>query len=135
MNCFMQQLNKNDRNLYDRQYLICCDQTDCFRIPIQTILYLESKNYMVEVHTIDTIYSIRITLKELENLLVSKDFFRVHISYLVNLHHIIHTNKSEIELDNGDKIKISRTHKNDFHQAFHTFIHGKPITIPHIPIG
>lgn len=126
MNCFIQK--KHDFNTLDGKFLICQDQSDCFRIPIHTILYLESKNYMVELHTIQTAYLIRVTLKELEALLISENFFRVHVSYLVNLHHIIHTSKNEIELDNGDKIKISRTRKKDFHQTFHNFISGQSIS-------
>lgn len=126
MNCFIQQ--KHDYNASDGKFLICHDQSDCFRIPIHAITYLESKNYMVELHTAQTAYLIRVTLKELEALLLSEGFFRVHVSYLVNLHHIIHTSKNEVELDNGDKIKISRTRKNDFHQIYHSFIADRAIS-------
>ena len=103
-------------------YLICQDRTDLFRIPLQSILYLESQNYIVILHTSTTTHSIRITLKELENILITKDFFRIHMSYLVNLEHITHAGATDIELDNGEHLKISRNRKAAFQQALYNFI-------------
>lgn len=125
MSCFIQNSAskvQNTSNASPTEYLIYQDRTDLFRIPIQSILYLESQNYMVNLHTPTAVYSIRITLKELENILVAKGFFRIHMSYLVNLEHIVHAGVTDVELDNGEQLKISRNRKAAFQQALHAFI-------------
>jgi len=125
MSCFIQNSASKVQNTSDAsptEYLIYQDRTDLFRIPIQSILYLESQNYMVNLHTPTAVYSIRITLKELENILVAEGFFRIHMSYLVNLEHIVHAGVTDVELDNGEQLKISRNRKAAFQQALHAFI-------------
>lgn len=125
MSCFIQNSSLKVQNTSDAsptEYLIYQDRTDLFRIPIQSILYLESQNYMVNLHTPTAVYSIRITLKELENILVAEGFFRIHMSYLVNLEHIVHAGVTDVELDNGEQLKISRNRKAAFQQALYAFI-------------
>lgn len=125
MSCFIQNSASKVQNTSDAsptEYLIYQDRTDLFRIPIQSILYLESQNYMVNLHTPTAVYSIRITLKELENILVAEGFFRIHMSYLVNLEHIVHAGVTDVELDNGEQLKISRNRKAAFQQALYAFI-------------
>ena len=125
MSCFIQNSASKVQNTSDAsptEYLIYQDRTDLFRIPIQSILYLESQNYMVNLHTPTAVYSIRITLKELENILVAKGFFPINMSYLVNLEHIVHAGVTDVELDIGAQLKISRNRKAAFQQALYAFI-------------
>ena len=56
-------------------------------------------------------------LKEIENCLPCKDFFRTHKSYLINLNHIIHyknNHEKPITLVNNVKIQLAKRRKQDF---------------------
>ncbi len=60
------------------------------------------------------------TLKELEDLLPSDIFFRVHHSYLINLNYIkkyIRGDGGQIELENGILVDVSRRKKEEFLKA------------------
>ncbi len=56
-------------------------------------------------------------LKEIENCLPCKDFFRTHKSYLINLNHIIHyqaNHETPITLVNNVKVQLAKRRKRDF---------------------
>ena len=81
-------------------------------IPLDSILYFEQNNYVVEVHTsnrvITTSRSVR--LDGLEKRLPSPPFLRCHRSYLINLDHV-HTFDKENNafiMKNGDRADIRR---------------------------
>lgn len=57
-------------------------------LPIGDIVFVNSKSDLVFVHTRDSTYLARFTLKDLEARLRNKGFFRTHRAYLVNLHHV-----------------------------------------------
>ena len=62
-------------------------------------------------------YLITRVLKETENCLACKDFFRTHKSYLINLNHIIHyqpNHETPITLVNNVKIQLAKRRKKDF---------------------
>lgn len=57
------------------------------------------------------------TLKESEEVLPAKDFFRVHNSYLVNMKYVvkyIRGEGGEIVMSNGQQLPVSRTRKQEF---------------------
>jgi two-component system LytT family response regulator len=56
------------------------------------------------------------TLGEFENLLPSSQFFRSHKSYLINLNHLQHFNKSEelIHLQGGHKAELASRRRDEF---------------------
>jgi two-component system, LytTR family, response regulator len=59
------------------------------------------------------------TLKEFEEILVKHDFMRIHNSHLINLTKIKSYQKGDggtVELENGDKIEVSRRRKDEFIQ-------------------
>ncbi len=56
-------------------------------------------------------------LKEYEELLPEKEFFRVHKSHLVNIHKIVkftHTDGSFLEMGDGSLIEVARRKKGGF---------------------
>jgi two-component system, LytTR family, response regulator len=56
-------------------------------------------------------------LKEMESLLPSSSFFRVHDSHLINLNHIKEVKKEDgdiVVLDNNDEVPLSRRKKHNF---------------------
>lgn len=61
------------------------------------------------------------TLKEIDETLSGKDFFRVHKSFLVNVHHISKFVRGEggyIVMPDGTQITVARERKDDFMQLF-----------------
>jgi two-component system LytT family response regulator len=57
-------------------------------------------------------------LKEIENCLECKEFFRTHKSYLINLRHITHyqaNHETPITLVNNVKVQLAKRRKKDFH--------------------
>lgn len=57
-------------------------------VPIEDIYYICREENMTKVYTMTKTYEIKSTLKELENKLEMYAFFRVHKSFLVNLHYV-----------------------------------------------
>ncbi len=59
-------------------------------------------------------------LKEYEELLPEKEFFRVHKSHLVNIHRIVkftHTDGNFLEMGDGSLIEVARRKKDGFLRA------------------
>lgn len=64
------------------------------------------------------------TLKEIDETLAGKDFFRVHASYLVNINHIsrfVRGDGGYIVMPDGTQITIARNRKDEFFQLFNKF--------------
>ena len=92
------------------QYFTFSSNGELYRIPVQEILYFESR-----------IYKTRLSLKEVEPQLSSANFLRIHASFLINLHHVVRITKDDIEMQDHQLIKISRNRKKDVIAAFTKF--------------
>jgi DNA-binding LytR/AlgR family response regulator len=103
------------------QYFSFSSNGELYRIPVQEILYFESRNYMLFIHTQQQIYKTRLSLKEVEPQLSSANFLRIHASFLINLHHVVRITKDDIEMQDHQLIKISRNRKKDVIAAFTKF--------------
>ena len=103
------------------QYFTFSSNGELYRIPVQEILYFESRNYMLFVHTQQQIYKARLSLKEVEPQLSSANFLRIHASFLINLHHVIRITKDDVEIQDHQLIKISRNRKKEVIAAFTKF--------------
>ena len=61
------------------------------------------------------------TLKDIEGLLEGNNFFRVHHSHLINMHHIkkyVRGNAGYVVMSNGHDIAVARNRKEDFLNQF-----------------
>ena len=70
-------------------------------------------------------YVISKGLKDYEELLPEKDFFRVHKSHLVNIHKIakyVRTDGSFLEMEDGSLIEVARRKKEEFFQRMNARI-------------
>ncbi|MEP6793024.1 MAG: LytTR family DNA-binding domain-containing protein [Saprospiraceae bacterium] len=111
------------------------EHTDELKIPSTSRITLTTSNEMLLINTEDIIrveadnnYSqfyftnrpkllISKTLKEFEEQLVNHDFFRIHQSHLINLHHVESVQTIDggyVMLKQGHKVEISRRRKTDF---------------------
>lgn len=84
------------------------------RVPFSEICYIEAFDYYVKVHLSAHCHLVRDTMKNMESELKTDQFLRIHKSYIANLNYVsaLHkTNSSEYELElrNGDKLKVSRS--------------------------
>lgn len=81
------------------------------------ILYVESdKNHSTIITTKREIISSQ-SLKKFTALLEAPNFFKAHVSFIINLNHVVKLNKREgyfIEMVSGKKIPLSRSNKNAF---------------------
>lgn len=57
-------------------------------INIKDIMYISSETGSVEIHTKKAIYSTNKTLTDLQDKLAKNSFYRIHRSYIVNLHEV-----------------------------------------------
>lgn len=95
---------KNARNVFTFSVRgkIHMISTDC-------ILYLESNNHRVLIHTEEGVYSVYDKLSSIHKKLPST-FIQCHKSFLVNLNRVKHIEGNEIFLSDGLKVPISKVH-------------------------
>ena len=100
-----------------------CIQTKMksLRIPYRKILFLESRQHQVVVHTVDQkeFCAFAATLDAVEQVLSQEDFLRCHQSFLVNLSAAEELDRSnrKLVLSSGDRIDVSKRYYkgiNDF---------------------
>lgn len=78
-----------------------------YRIPFDEIQYVKADNVYLEVYTEDKTFLVRSALKDYLEKLPSKQFYRAHKSYIVNIDQIEAINTKDI-LINGKNIPISK---------------------------
>jgi two-component system LytT family response regulator len=87
-------------------------------ININDILYCESESAYTKFFMTDKkCITISKVLKDAEELLSGKGFFRVHNSYLINMKYVnryIRGNGGEVVMTDGKNIPVSRTKRQDF---------------------
>jgi DNA-binding LytR/AlgR family response regulator len=76
------------------------------------VLYLESNNNYVTVHTKEKKHIVRNSLQQYMEHFDSTTFFRVHRSFVVNLHHVTIINTDTIKIGEHS-IPLSRTFRED----------------------
>ena len=110
-------LDKAVSNLFYRQRSVLLATSDAdIKVLLSDIMYVESDNVHVVVHTPQDEYRVRMTLgkfsKELDDA-----FYKVHRSYIVNLKFVKKIMRTEITMMNGDLIPISRGMYDEVHTA------------------
>lgn len=87
------------------------------------IVYISSFKGHLEIKTIDESYKTSITMKDIIKRL-SKTFFMVNRSEIINLNMIKHINKLDhtVTLTNGIKCEISRRRWNEFKIAYNRWV-------------
>ena len=94
------------------------------KIHLSDIIYLEVLDHdMRFVLSGDSITS-RITMKELDEGLKGRGFFRCHKGYTVSLDHVRRVAASGIIMDNGDEVPLSKHRRKEFLEAYANYIGG-----------
>ena len=82
------------------------------KVPFESIVYVESRENYVVIHTKDKAsYIIRSTFNDFISQLPENKFFRTHRSFLVRLNSIENIEPTEVQA-NGFKIPVSNTYKS-----------------------
>lgn len=96
---------------------------ETLRLPVGEIQYVEAFSHTVTVVTTQDSLHLRLSISETEELL-GEGFIRCHRSYLVGLKHISRLSKTEVLLDSGASLPLSRGAARAVHQAFISYYTG-----------
>ncbi len=91
-----------------------------------SIFYAEMFSHTVRIVTEDGDFETRMKLSELE-IILGEDFIKAHRSYIVGLRHISSLTKTELTLDSGKTIPISRSEQQKVHTAFVRYFKGDSV--------
>ncbi len=110
-------LNKAVENLAYRQRSVLLNTSDGdIKVSLADILYIESENVYVIIHTVRGVYRTRTTLGSFSEQL-DETFFKVHRSFIASLKYIKKITRTELTMVNDEVIPISRKLYNDVHAA------------------
>ena len=118
----LQNLQKDDLSKMNK--LVVTEDDKFIFLSFDKIYYIESSEKECLIHTNKKIYTSKLTLSKLEELLPSKKFFKTHRAYLVNLDKIVEleawfSGSYMIKLENiPDKIPLSRNNIKLFKDLF-----------------
>jgi len=98
--------------------LVIKNNDGSFRIQLKEMIYIETSNRNVLVHTKNENLICHKKLKVLESELGSHGFSRCHSAYIVNLAYIKSIEQMDVRLITGEVIPISQTKKKSFMQSF-----------------
>lgn len=99
--------NKHLSNSVLRNSIFVKKNQHYYRIPFDDIQYVKADNVYLEVYTEDKNFLVRSALKDYLEKLPSRQFYRAHKSYIVNIDHIEAINTKDIMI-NGRNIPISK---------------------------
>ncbi|MFT8318587.1 MAG: LytTR family DNA-binding domain-containing protein [Sporolactobacillus sp.] len=97
------------------------------RLPQNEINYIESLAHTLEIHTENQVVTVHVSIDSMEKALNPLSFFRIHRSYLVGLRYIRQLGKSELILDDGTRLPVSRRRYRAANQAFIRYFRGGTI--------
>lgn len=102
--------SKNDYAIQDS--LFVKENSYFHKVKFADILYLESDHVYLYIHTLHKKIMVRSSLQQYLNNFDRKIFFRIHRSYVINLHHIQSINSENIVI-NGITLPIGKTFRED----------------------
>lgn len=88
------------------------------KINQKDILYIEAFAHYIEINTLQNKYTTRKSIGTIEKELDKNMFVRCHRSYVVGLRYINSIKSTQLELDNGEIIPVSRRRYQDTNVAF-----------------
>lgn len=98
---------------YAKDYLFVKSDTRFFKVNYEDILYIEGMRDYVAIHTAESKILSLMSMSKILEKLPSRDFKRVHKSYIVNLSHISLVQNNRIKLC-GREIPISNSYRDEF---------------------
>lgn len=98
----------------EQKRIVVKNGSDIRIVPTQDIMYLEAYDDYVKIFTRDTYFLKKKTMSYYESVLDSKQFFRTHRSFIINLNELtriepLEKNTFVVLLKNGKKVPLSRS--------------------------
>ncbi len=106
----------------ESQILVLNQGQKSIQIPLIDIIYFETQDRKIKVNTMKKTYIVDNKINELEKKLIDRSFFRIHKSYLINMHYIREHDQSAVTMQNGDEVYISRLKLKAFKEKFRAFL-------------
>lgn len=78
-------------------------------VKTRDLVWLESQDYMVRLHTVDGSHLVRASLASFAERLDPQRFLRVHRQAIVNLDEVVEISGQALRLSNGDSCRVSRS--------------------------
>ena len=97
---------------------------EMLRLPVGQVQYVESFSHTVAIVTDADMIHVKMSITEIEKML-GDDFVRCHRSYLVGLKHIARLSRTEVILDSGKILPLSRSAAASVHKAFIAYYTGE----------
>lgn len=91
-------------------------------VRLQNIRYIEVFGHYSVIHTVKETLKLRTSLKQIAENLPQGYFASPHKSFIVNMEYIKSAGTSELELEDGTRIPISRKKSDEFNQMFFHFL-------------
>lgn len=91
-------------------------------IRFKDVLYFESLDDAVLIHTVHKVLKASTTLRNIEKLICGGPFLKCHKSYIVNMNYIKNILKTDFELENGEKIPIRKNGRKGVIEEFDKYV-------------
>jgi DNA-binding LytR/AlgR family response regulator len=125
---FEQQLQKciHDVGKNQMEYLSVKYAGGMKKYALSEIYYLESNGHYIDIHTESGTESFLSSIKEMEEKLEGKAFFRCNNGTIVNLQYVESVQKNDIVMKD-ERLAISRSRKKEFMEALTNYIGGMDV--------
>jgi DNA-binding LytR/AlgR family response regulator len=91
------------------------------KVSQKDITYLEALSHYIHVYTVDGMHKVKCSMSQMLKELDNTIFVQCHRSYIVGLRHISSILKSEVVLEDGGRVPVSRAKYKDVNKAFINF--------------
>ena len=108
---------------HQKSYVLLKFNNQQKKVFLNDIIYIESNNKKVAVHTTTNLYEVRGKMENFE-LALGSVFYRCHRCYLVNFSKITAYNQNEITVINGDKLLVAQRKYPAFVKAYLRYAKG-----------
>jgi len=105
-------------SLRSKETFIITLEKESLRLRYNEIYAFEILSHYVGVKTTKGNYTFKKKISELEQELPSDKFFRCHRSFIVNMHYVNTVKKTELLLDNGIYIPVSKSRWDGINKTF-----------------
>lgn len=110
-----------EKSTCKHQLMLKSDGED-LRLNVSDIQYFEAQNQYVMVYTTQSSHLVRANLGDFEEQLKNDGFFRIHRSYLISLAKVKKIVKSDVIMEGGAGLPISRNNIKPLKDALYSFV-------------
>lgn len=104
-----------------RQLMVKADGEELL-LNVSDILYFEAQNQYVMIYALQGNHLVRANMTDFEGQLKNDGFFRIHRSYLISLAKVKKIVKSDVILEGGACLPISRNNVKPLKEALYSFV-------------